>query len=36
MSIISIGLCLSANADDYTMTPDGSYQSGNSSVMASD
>ena len=39
MSIISIGLCLGANASDYTMTdqtPDGSYVGGGSYHLAPD
>jgi hypothetical protein len=36
MSIISIGLCLSANAGDYTMTPNGNYVSGSTYTMTPD
>ena len=36
MSLISIGLCLGANASDYTMTPNGGYVSGSSYHMAPD
>ena len=42
MSLISIGLCLGANASDYTMTPNGNYvkgstyNSGSTSTMTPD
>ena len=36
MSLISIGLCLGANASDYTMTPNGDYVSGGSYTMTPD
>lgn len=36
MSLISISLCLGANASDYTMTPDGNYVGGSTYNMAPD
>lgn len=36
MSLISIGLCLGANASDYTMTPDGNYVGGSTYLMTPD
>ena len=36
MSLISIGLCLSANASDQTMTPNGDYVSGSTYTMTPD
>lgn len=35
-SLISIGLCLGANASDYTMTPDGNYVGGSTYSMTPD
>ena len=36
MSLTTIGLCIGANAGDYTMTPNGGYVGGSSYNMAPD